>query len=194
MPQHRQRAPAWVPSEGAPAGSDALGDDCPVRVLHPEALARARATLRPDLTYADLAETFRALGDASRAKILHALLSEELCVCDLAALLGITESAVSQHLRVLRSLRVVRSRKAGRVVFYSLEDACIRALLTIALTHLDDPAAGGPVDVASAAAPPRRRRGIGHPHRSVAPEPPGSVASPGQARPAAKVSALRVAP
>ena len=113
--------------------------DCPVRVVHPEAIARAQGALRPDELYADLAETFRALGDASRAKILHALLTGELCVCDLAALVGITESAVSQHLRVLRGLRIVRPRKAGRVVYYSLEDACIRALLTIGLTHLDDP-------------------------------------------------------
>ena len=62
-------------------------------------------------------------------------------MCDLAALIGISESAVSQHLRVLRSLRIVRNRKAGRVVYYSLEDACMRALLRVALTHLDDPAA-----------------------------------------------------
>ena len=113
---------------------------CPERVLHPEALAAARDAARPDEDYALLAETFRALGDASRAKILHALLSQELCVCDLAALTGISESAVSQHMRVLRGLRLVRNRKVGRVVYYSLEDACIRALLTVALTHLDDPA------------------------------------------------------
>ena len=117
------------------------GERCPVRVLHPEAMARAQAALRPDVDYGELAETFRALGDANRAKILHALLTEELCVCDLAAMIGITESAVSQHLRVLRGLRIVRNRKAGRVVYYSLEDACIRALLTIALTHIDDPLA-----------------------------------------------------
>jgi DNA-binding transcriptional ArsR family regulator len=110
-----------------------------VRVLHPEAIARAQATLRPDEQYVDLAETFRALGDAGRARILHALLAEELCVCDLAALAGLTESAVSQHLRVLRARRIVRPRKAGRAVYYRLEDACIRALLAIALTHLDDP-------------------------------------------------------
>lgn len=109
--------------------------------VHPEALARARAQLRLDEDYADLAAMFRALGDTSRAKILHALLGDELCVSDLAALVGISESAVSQHLRLLRALRIVRNRKAGRVVYYSLEDACIRALLTIALTHLDDPAA-----------------------------------------------------
>lgn len=116
------------------------GDRCPVRVIHPEAMERAQAALRPDEDYAELAETFRALGDASRSKILHALLTEELCVCDLAALIGISESAVSQHLRVLRSLRIVRNRKVGRVVYYSLEDACIRALLAVALTHIDDPA------------------------------------------------------
>jgi DNA-binding transcriptional ArsR family regulator len=109
--------------------------------LHPEAIERAQATLRAEDDYGVLAETFRALGDPTRAKILHALLSGELCVCDLAALARISESAVSQHLRVLRSLRVVRNRKAGRVVYYSLEDACIRALLSVALTHLDDPAA-----------------------------------------------------
>jgi ArsR family transcriptional regulator, lead/cadmium/zinc/bismuth-responsive transcriptional repressor len=162
------------------ADGDAGDETCPVRVLHPEALARARATLRPDETYADLAETFRALGDASRARILHALLGEELCVCDLAALVGISESAVSQHLRVLRGLRIVRSRKAGRVVYYALADACIRALLTIALTHLDDPrsegdgAAPGAAQDAAQDAP--SRRGLAHVHRH------GGVPGEGQAR------------
>ena len=125
--------------DGRATQRQAGDDDCPVRVLHPEAIARARRVLRPEAQYGDLAETFRALGDASRARILHALLAEELCVCDLAALAGLTESAVSQHLRVLRARRIVRPRKAGRAVYYRLEDACIRALLTIALTHLDDP-------------------------------------------------------
>ena len=163
---------------GGVAGRAAAGegDDCPVRVLHPEAIARAQAVLRPDEQYGDLAETFRALGDASRARILHALLAEELCVCDLAALAGLTESAVSQHLRVLRARRIVRPRKAGRAVYYRLEDACIRALLTIALTHLDDqgaaddgaadarplpatPATRAPTAAsAPPARPPRRRR------------------------------------
>jgi DNA-binding transcriptional ArsR family regulator len=145
-----------------------------VRVLHPEALARARATLRPDETYGDLAETFRALGDASRARILHALLTEELCVCDLAALVGVSESAVSQHLRVLRGLRVVRSRKAGRVVYYTLEDACIRALLTIALTHLDDPRARDAGEATREAQDPPRRRGLAHVHRRGAPPAPAA--------------------
>jgi DNA-binding transcriptional ArsR family regulator len=129
----------------------------PLRGLHPEAIARAQGVQRPDGQYADLAETFRALGDASRARILHALLAEELCVGDLAALAGLTESAVSQHLRVLRARRIVRPRKAGRAVYYRLEDACIRALLTIALAHLDDQgpaAAPGAPAAGPAAAPP----------------------------------------
>ncbi|MBI3970648.1 MAG: helix-turn-helix transcriptional regulator [Chloroflexi bacterium] len=110
-------------------------------MVHPEAIERAERTLHSDEYYVELAEIFRALGDASRAKILHALMAIDLCVCDLAALAGISESAVSQHLRVLRSLRLVRNRKVGRVVYYSLADECIRALLSTALTHLDDPAA-----------------------------------------------------
>jgi ArsR family transcriptional regulator, lead/cadmium/zinc/bismuth-responsive transcriptional repressor len=155
---------------GSRAAEPGGGDDvCPVRVLHPEALARARATMRPDETYGDLAETFRALGDASRARILHALLGEELCVCDLAALVGSSESAVSQHLRVLRGLRIVRSRKAGRVVYYALADACIRALLTIALTHLDDPRGEGEGASLGQAQEAPRRRGLAHVHRHSAP-------------------------
>ncbi|HEX2037168.1 MAG TPA: metalloregulator ArsR/SmtB family transcription factor [Chloroflexota bacterium] len=130
----RQTAPAEL--------TGALGAErCAVPVLHPEAIAQAQAGMRGEADYADLAETFRALGDPSRAKILHALATVELCVCDLAALVGISESAVSQHLRVLRSLRLVRNRKVGRVVYYTLEDACIRALLAVALGHLDDPVA-----------------------------------------------------
>jgi ArsR family transcriptional regulator, lead/cadmium/zinc/bismuth-responsive transcriptional repressor len=173
-------------AEGGPVtGFTTLPEACPVRVLHPEAIGRAQATLRADADYADLAETFRALGDASRAKILHALQSGELCVCDLAALIGISESAISQHLRVLRSLRIVRHRKVGRVVYYSLEDACIRALLSIALTHLDDPAGGpglGPPALEVVTLPPARpgrprsRRRI--PAHSVARDGRGAVSRP----------------
>ncbi len=130
-----------APARVASGVEVAPGDSCPVRALHPEAIARARAALRPDEHYANLAETFRALGDASRAKILHALMTGELCVCDLATLAGISESAVSQHLRVLRSLRIVKHRKVGRVVYYALADACIQALLRVAITHIDDPPA-----------------------------------------------------
>ncbi|PZC48821.1 MAG: ArsR family transcriptional regulator [Chloroflexi bacterium] len=91
--------------------------------------------------YADLAEVFRALADPSRAKIVHSLLHQELCTCDLAAIVSLSEPGVSQHLRILRNLRVVKARRAGRRVFYSLDDAHVRELLSLSLSHLGHGAA-----------------------------------------------------
>jgi len=79
---------------------------------------------------------FGALGDATRAKIVHALLHQELCTCDLAAVVGVSESGVSPHLRLLRALRLVKSRRAGKFVYYSLDDAHIALLMQVGLTHL----------------------------------------------------------
>lgn len=100
-------------------------------------VARAREQLLPDETYFDVAETFRALADSTRAKIVYSLLRQELCTCDLAAVLGISESAVSQHLRVLRQLRLTRSERRGKQVFYTLDDQHIRVLLAVALSHIE---------------------------------------------------------
>lgn len=85
-----------------------------------------------------LANTFRALADPTRVSIVLSLLRQELCTCDLAAIMGVTESAISQHLRILRQLRLVKSRRAGRLVFYSLDDLHIRILLTVCLHHIQD--------------------------------------------------------
>ena len=74
------------------------------------------------VTVERLAETFKALGDPTRVRMLSALSRAELCVCDLATLVGLTESAISHQLRLLRSLRLVRSRRDGRMVFYRLDD------------------------------------------------------------------------
>lgn len=82
-----------------------------------------------------LAAVFRILGDETRTKVLYALSQEELCVHDLAELLGITPSAVSHHLRLLRAMRLVRSRKAGKVVYYSLQDRHIVDLIQVAREH-----------------------------------------------------------
>jgi DNA-binding transcriptional ArsR family regulator len=109
---------------------------CQVRCIHPESVARAQANLKDGIAYSDLAELFAALADATRVRIVHALLHQELCTCDIAAVAGISESGASQHLRVLRSLRLVKSRRAGKFVFYSLDDAHIALLVQIGLTHL----------------------------------------------------------
>lgn len=108
---------------------------CDAKAVHPEAVLSARERLLDPGVYAHLAVTFGALADPNRTKIVSSLMGGELCVCDLAAVVGISESAVSQHLRVLRNLRWVRNRKQGRVVYYSLEDDHIKSLMQLSLAH-----------------------------------------------------------
>ena len=85
-----------------------------------------------------LAETFRALGDPTRVRILDALSHDELCVCDVATLIGLSESAVSHQLRLLRNLRLVRARRDGRMMFYALDDQHIVTLFQQGLRHVDE--------------------------------------------------------
>jgi ArsR family transcriptional regulator len=85
-----------------------------------------------------LADTFRVLGDPTRVRMLDALAGGELCVCDIAALVGISESAVSHQLRLLRSMRLVRPRRAGRLVYYAVDDQHILELLKQASTHVEE--------------------------------------------------------
>jgi len=110
-------------------------------------LARAAVAVRPKLLRDDhaaaLAETFKALGDVTRVRILDALSRTELCVGDLAALLGSSESAVSHQLRLLRSMRLVRARRDGRLVYYSLDDNHIVGLFAQGLEHVQEKE-GGP--------------------------------------------------
>ena len=87
-----------------------------------------------------LADTFRVLGDPTRVRIVDALSGGELCVCDIASLVGISESAVSHQLRLLRGMRVVRPRRSGRLVYYALDDQHIIELLRQALTHVEEEA------------------------------------------------------
>lgn len=114
-------------------------DRCAVACLHPE---HVRPLLGKVVTGADaeeLASTFELLADITRARLLHALsLAEELCVCDLAALLGRSESALSHQLRLLRDRRVVERRKVGRIVYYRLADEHIRRVLTDGLSHISE--------------------------------------------------------
>lgn len=117
------------------ASLDVTADACSVRAVDDERVHQARTRLLGDDVYVDLAETFRALADSTRAKIIHALAEQSLCVCDLARVVGVSEPAVSQHLRLLRALRIVRSQRAGRMVYYRLDDDHVRGLLQMALGH-----------------------------------------------------------
>jgi ArsR family transcriptional regulator len=91
--------------------------------------------LDPDAAV-ELADTFKTLGDVTRVRLLDALSQQELCVNDLAALVGLSESAVSHQLRLLRNMRLVRSRRAGRMIFYSLDDQHIISLFQQASRHV----------------------------------------------------------
>ena len=114
------------------------GDTCEGRCIHPESVRLSAERLLPAGEYKAVADTFHALGDPSRLKIVYSLLSQELCTCDLAAIAGISESAVSQHLKVLRGLRLIKSRREGKIVYHSLDDEHIGTLLGVCLEHVRD--------------------------------------------------------
>jgi len=96
---------------------------------------QAWSELIDERTAVQLASTFQALSDPTRVRMVSALMSGELCVVDLASILGMTQSAISHQLRILRSLHIVRARKEGRVVYYRLEDQHIRDLFQRGLEH-----------------------------------------------------------
>lgn len=102
---------------------------------HLQSVQSALKAIQSPETVSRVSETFKVLGDPSRLKILMALTKEELCVYDLATMLSISESAVSHQLRLLRSLRLVRQRKEGKLVFYTLDDEHIEDLIRVATRH-----------------------------------------------------------
>jgi DNA-binding transcriptional ArsR family regulator len=111
-------------------------DTCQVTFVDEERILRVKSKMSPIEALFDLAETFKVLGDSTRVRILHALSIEELCVCDIASLLGMTQSAVSHQLRLLRAGKLVRYRKEGKMVYYSLDDDHVLRLLSEGLGHL----------------------------------------------------------
>lgn len=116
-------------------------DRCATECMHPEHVAPLLGRI-VDANQADaLATIFATLADPTRARLLHALaLAEELCVCDLALLVGLSQSAVSHQLRLLRDRRVVSRRKAGRIVYYRLADEHVRHVFADSLRHIDETA------------------------------------------------------
>ncbi|MCL5965777.1 MAG: metalloregulator ArsR/SmtB family transcription factor [Deltaproteobacteria bacterium] len=105
--------------------------------VHPAAVRAARAAMPGDRLVSALAETFGALSDPTRVRIVAALAKQELCVLDLANLLGLTGSAVSHQLRLLRGQRLVRARKEGKVAFYALDDDHISNLMAECVKHVE---------------------------------------------------------
>ncbi len=117
-------------------------DLCEVQCVDPEKVARAARTMLSVETVTQAAETLRALGDPTRLRIVRALMTEELCVCDLATLVGHTQPTVSHSLRALRQLRLVRFRKEGKIAYYSLVDAHVARLLDEIFQHIEESEGG----------------------------------------------------
>lgn len=116
----------------------AAPDACEVFQANETGIAALKPTLLTAEVVLTLAETFKVLGDPTRVRILDALSKAELCVCDIATLLGLTESAVSHQLRLLRNLRLVRARRAGRMIFYALDDDHITRLFEQGQEHVEE--------------------------------------------------------
>ncbi|WP_174589914.1 ArsR/SmtB family transcription factor [Methanocella conradii] len=114
-----------------------LKDDCEAYIIHEEAVDRAKAKAKEldDTTIIRLSEIFKIMGDPTRLKIIHALSSGEMCVCDIAAALGMEHSAISHQLRLLRNTRVAKYRKQGKEAVYSLDDEHVLKLFSEGLEH-----------------------------------------------------------
>ena len=111
---------------------------CEIEAIHQDTVEMVKEKLPQEEILYDLGDFFKILGDTTRIKILSALYQSEMCVCDIAALLGMTQSAISHQLRVLKQGRLVKHRKDGKVVYYSLDDDHIKHIIDQGLTHISE--------------------------------------------------------
>lgn len=113
-------------------------DRCSCNTIHSDVINKVKEGMPEDEVLYDLAELFKVFGDTTRTKILYALFEAEMCVCDLATLLGMSQSAVSHQLKVLKHTRLVKHRRAGKVVYYSLDDNHIKKIFNCGLEHINE--------------------------------------------------------
>lgn len=111
---------------------------CEFLCVHPETVDKIQAEMPAEDTLIDLSELFKVFGDSTRIKILSALSGAELCVCDLSTILGMTSSAVSHQLKILKNAELVRFRREGKTVFYSLADGHVNTILKQGLEHINE--------------------------------------------------------
>ena len=111
---------------------------CEFMHTHDEIVERVQKEMPGEDTLYDLTELFRIFGDSTRIRILYVLFEAEMCVCDIAALLGMTQSAISHQLRALKNARLVKSRRDGKTVFYSLADEHVKTILDQGIEHVTE--------------------------------------------------------
>ena len=115
-----------------------LFDFCQDRHNHTQARQEALGGMPPETELAELAELFKVFGDSTRIRILYILAKSELCVCDIAEVLGLTQPAASYQLKALKQARLVKSRREGKTVFYSLADRHVELIIGLAREHLEE--------------------------------------------------------
>lgn len=113
-------------------------EKCEYLCVHEEAVREVLGSMPSEDTLYDLAELFKLFGDSTRIRILYALFERELCVCDIAKILNLTQTAVSHQLRLLKSSKLVKARRDGKIVFYSLDDDHVHSILGMGITHLSE--------------------------------------------------------
>lgn len=113
-------------------------EKCNCNVIHSDVVERVKKSLPKEEVLYDLSEFFKVFGDSTRIKIICALFESEMCVCDLSALLNVSQSAISHQLKTLKSARLVKYRRAGKVIYYSLEDTHIKHIFNDGLKHIKE--------------------------------------------------------
>ena len=111
-------------------------ENCSCNIIHEEIVNKVKEQLPKEETLYDLAELFKVFGDTTRIKIICALFESEMCVCDLSCLLNMTQSAISHQLRVLKAARLVKFRRCGKIVYYSLDDEHVMNIFDEGLKHI----------------------------------------------------------
>lgn len=111
---------------------------CDITIIHEDVVNRVKDNMPEEETLYDLADFFKVFGDSTRIKILWALDESEMCVCDIAASLDMTQSAISHQLRILKQAKLVKGRREGRSVYYSLDDDHVRTILDQGLIHINE--------------------------------------------------------
>lgn len=112
--------------------------NCSCSIIHEDVVNRVKEIMPEEELLYDLAELFKVFGDTTRIKILWALFEADMCVCDIANLLGMNQSAISHQLRVLKQARLVKYRKEGKVVYYSLDDEHVKHIFDQGLIHINE--------------------------------------------------------
>jgi DNA-binding transcriptional ArsR family regulator len=110
---------------------------CNCNEVHKDCVVCVKDSMLKDETFTDISELFKVFGDYTRIKIIYALLKKELCVCDIAEVLNMSQSSISHQLRVLKSARLVKFRKEGKVVYYSLDDEHVGSIFNAGLSHVE---------------------------------------------------------